>query len=380
MAARKMFEHWYVDFRWQHRQGPKAGTGERIRMRSPIDNKRGAEEYERLLRQRLFEGKPLDGSDPTVRTFPTFATWAEEFLATYVAANNKPSVKKERRRIIEQHLIPAFGAMRLDQIGLRDIEKFKADKLATPRSATDARPISVKRLKNLLGVLSKLFRWAEATGVIDRAPRFLMPKIPPSKFDFLLDDEQARLRAAVANDTQRRAMIDVALDAGLRKGELLGLEWGDVDLVGKTMVVRRSVWRELTGESHVGAPKSGRDRKIPLTNRVVASLKAHRHLRGERIFCNEDGSELTPGQMEVALRTACRRAGLRQIGWHVLRHTFGSTLAQRGAAPKAIQELMGHSDMSTTMRYMHLAPAHHVEAVALLDERVFGGLREVGRA
>lgn len=71
---------------------------------------------------------------------------------------------------------------------------------------------------------------------------------------------------------------------------------------------------------------------------------------------------------EVALRTACRHAGIRQIGWHVLRHTFASTLAQRGGTPKAIQELMGHSDMVTTMRYMHLAPAHHVEAIALLDD------------
>ena len=195
-----------------------------------------------------------------------------------------------------------------------------------------------------------------------------MPKIPPSKFDVLSDEEAERLRSAVRGDPQRFAMIVVGLDAGLRQGELLELPGGDVVLVGKTMVVRRSVSRELTGESHVGAPKSGRHPKKTLTNRAFASLKAHRHLRGERVFCNDDGSELTPGQMEVALRTACRRAGLRQIGWHVLRHTFGSTLAQRGASPKVIQELMGHSDMVTTVRFMHLAPAHHVEAVALLDD------------
>ncbi len=118
-----------------------------------------------------------------------------------------------------------------------------------------------------------------------------------------------------------------------------------------------------------------------MTARLVSSLKAHRHLRGERIFCNDDGTELTPGQLEVTLRTACRRAGLRQIGWHVLRHTFGSTLAQRGAAPKAIQELMGHSDMATTMRYMHLAPAHHVEAIRLLyaSGATHGNVRQLAR-
>jgi len=367
MTARKYKGAYWVDFQWVHQREPRTGERERIRRKSPVDNKRGAEEYERLLRQRLTEGKLLDGVDPSVRAIPTFAEWVEEFLQTYVAANNKPSVRKERRSIAKQHLVPAFGAMRLDHIGPREIERFKADALSKPRSSSDKRPITVKRLKNILGVLSKSLRWGEAAGVIERAPRVLMPKIPPSKFDFLSDDEAERLRTAVRGDTQRFSMIVVGLDAGLRKGEILGLEWGDLDFVAKTIVVRRSVWRELREESHVGAPKSGRDRKIPMTIRLVAALKAHRHLRGERVFCNDDGSELTPGQMEVTLRTACRRAGLRQIGWHVLRHTFGSTLAQRGASPKAIQELMGHSDMATTMRYMHLAPTHHVEAVALLD-------------
>jgi integrase len=370
MAARKYKGAWWVDFHWVHQRAPNVGERERIRRKSPIDNKRGAEEFERLLRQRLFEGKPLDGVDPQVRAIPTYGAWVEEFLATYVAANNKPSVRKERRSIATQHLIPAFGEMRLDKIGPREIERYKADALTRARSDEDERPITVKRLKNILGVLSKSLRWAETVGVIERAPKIIMPKIPPSKFDFLSDEEAERLRCAVRSDTQRFAMIVVGLDAGLRKGEILGLEWGDLDLVARTpaLTVRRSVWRELRDESHVGAPKSGRDRKIPMTNRLGAALKAHRHLRGERVFCNDDGSELTPGQMEVALRTACRRAGLRQIGWHVLRHTFGSTLAQRGASPKAIQELMGHSDMVTTMRYMHLAPTHHVEAVALLDD------------
>ena len=104
-----------------------------------------------------------------------------------------------------------------------------------------------------------------------------------------------------------------------------------------------------------------------MTKRLASALRAHRHLRGERVFCTDNGAELTPGATEAAIRFACRRADIRQIGWHVLRHTFGSHLAQRGASPKVIQELMGRSDIATTMRYMHLAPSHHREAVALLD-------------
>ena len=85
------------------------------------------------------------------------------------------------------------------------------------------------------------------------------------------------------------------------------------------------------------------------------------------MFCHSDGSPFTQSAIEAALRFACKRARLRRIGSHVLRHTFCSHLAMRGAAPKAIQELVGHSTLTMTLRYMHLAPSALREAVALLD-------------
>jgi Phage integrase family/Putative transposase len=74
-------------------------------------------------------------------------------------------------------------------------------------------------------------------------------------------------------------------------------------------------------------------------------------------LCHQDGKPLTQSAIEAALRFGCKRAGLRSIGSHVLRHTFCSHLAMRGAAPKAIQELVGHSTLTMTLRYMHLAPS-----------------------
>lgn len=359
MTARKMKGAWWVDFHWTHQLGPAAGTRERIRRKSPVDNKRGAEEYERLLRERLTKGTPLDGSDPKAADIPTFAAFAEEFLDTYVVNNNKPSERESKRSILRMHLVPVLGTMRLDLVREREIEHLKAKIL---RSG-----VTPKRLKNILAVLSKMLRYAHEIGLLESAPRIRMPKLPPTQFDFLDDDEYERLLRASDDEPQRRALVVVAREAGLRKGEILALEWGDVDLVARTLSVRRSVWYDNQSVAHVGAPKSGRERRIPMTSRLHATLSKHRHLRGKRVFCNDDGKPLTPGQIESFLATTCRRAGLRPIGWHVLRHTFASHLAQRGASPKAIQELLGHSEISTTMRYMHLAPAHHREAVALLE-------------
>jgi site-specific recombinase XerD len=80
-----------------------------------------------------------------------------------------------------------------------------------------------------------------------------------------------------------------------------------------------------------------------------------------------DGEMLTPGEIKWPLWRACKKAGLRFVGWHVLRHTFASHLAMRGAPLKAIQELLGHATIMMTMRYAHLAPEIAREAVCLLD-------------
>lgn len=115
-------------------------------------------------------------------------------------------------------------------------------------------------------------------------------------------------------------------------------------------------------------PRIKRDRKIPLTKRLRTAFKAARHLRSELVFCYPDGKPLTRSAIEAALRYACKLAGLRRIGSHVLRHTFCSHLAMKGAAPKAIQDLAGHSTVTMTLRYMHLAPSALREAIGLLDD------------
>jgi integrase len=187
-------------------------------------------------------------------------------------------------------------------------------------------------------------------------------KVPQQRFDFLTFEELSRLIEAMKDDPERLALVLLGAEAGLRQGETMALEWGDVDLVAGLLTVRRSSWKGV-----IGTPKSSRERKVPLTGRLTAALKAIKHLKSELVLCHQDGKPPTQSAIEAALRFGCKRAGLRSIGSHVLRHSFCSHLAMRGAAPKAIQELVGHSTLTMTLRYMHLAPSALTEAIGLLN-------------
>jgi integrase len=144
-------------------------------------------------------------------------------------------------------------------------------------------------------------------------------------------------------------MVLLGGDAGLRLGEIIALEWRDIDVAARRLTVQRSEWL-----GHVTVPKGGRSRQLPMTQRLSAALKATRHLRSDRVLCLPDGSSITRDRVIKAIRGAQRVAGIEQ-GVHILRHTFCSHLAMKGAPSRAIQELAGHADLSTTQRYMHLS-------------------------
>jgi integrase len=346
---------WIVDFTVQ----VPGGERKRFREVPEIQTRRGAESYERQRIAELLSGRPKEVRpaeqkevEAATRVVPTVAAFAERFIETYAVPNNKPSEVDSKRKILRLHLVPALGRLRLDEVGAEEIERYKGDQLRAGRSR--------KTVNNHLIVLRRMFGVAEEWGLMARSPRVRWLKLPDPEFDFLTFEESHQLVAAAEGEW--RTMVMVATRSGLRQGELLALRWKDVDLGARKIVVRRSVW-----EGIVGTTKGGRAREVELSPDTVAALKAQRHLRGELVFCNADGTMLTKNQCRRPLYDACGRAGIRKIGWHILRHTFASHLVMRGVPIKVVQELLGHRDIKTTMRYAHLAPESRREAVALLD-------------
>ena len=317
---------------------------------------RWAQDRERYLLQ---HGPPTANKE-----VPTFEVFAPRFVDGHARANrHKPSGIASTQSILKWHLVPAFGSRRLDAITNEQVQRLK---LALSERAP-------KTVNNVLTVLSSLLKKAVEWGELERLPCVIKllpnPKRTMGFHDF--DQYERLLMVARKRGPDTYLMVLAGGDAGLRLGEIIALEWRDIDMAARRLTVERSDWL-----GHVNVPKGGRSRQLPMTQRLTAAVKAVRHLRGERVLCLPDGSPITRDRVIKAVRGAQRIAGIEQ-GVHILRHTFCSHLAMKGAPARAIQELAGHADLTTTQRYMHLSPAATEDAIRLLDGRQ-SGLERLG--
>ena len=343
MSIRKTHGAWWVDFRFSRI---------RYRKRSPDNTRAGAQAYEALLRQRLARGEPIVGERVEV---PTFKEFSQKWFEVYVKNNNKPSEQLTKERILRVHLVPFFGRFKLDSIKNVNIEEYKASRLK--------RELTSKTINNQLTVLSKCLVTAKEWGVIDSIPTVKLLRIAPSSFDYLTLEECHLLLDCARGEEVYGDMLLLALKTGLRFGELIALDWNDVDLRKGELTIRRSI---VNGELQ-DSTKSNKIRYIPLTNEVNEMLRVEKKVTGY-VF-NKEGEPINYSSSCKVLARLCKKAGLRTVYWHVFRHTFASHLAQNGVAIQVIQKLLGHSDIRTTMRYSHLNQSNLHDAVACLEPK-----------
>jgi integrase len=344
---------WEIDVRVVSPDGTRHA---RARKRSPLasrsDAQRWAEGLERVMFQRL-----MDPAQQTPRKeAPTLRAFAPRFMDGHARANRqKPSGIAAKEMILRVHLLPALGHKRLDAIKSEDVQRLKRNLEAK----------SPKTVNNVLAVLSVLLKKAVEWEVIERMPCAvkLLPVTKGSTKFYDFDEYERLVEAARILDPRTHLIMLLGGEAGLRCGEMIALEWADVDLGNRQFCIRRSDWN-----GQVTTPKGGRLRHVPLTRRLTAALSEHRHLRSARVLCQDDTEPLTRQIVQTRAKRAARKAGLMHGGVHILRHTFCSHLAMRGAPARAIQELAGHADLTMTQRYMHLSPAALDSAIRLLEQ------------
>jgi integrase len=351
-------DKWEVDIRFEWPNGETY----RERVKAPVSARTGAQRWgEQRERDYLTRGKAaLDEQEVTeqkLKQVPTVADFIPRFIEEHCRADRlKPSTLQSNRQALTHNIAPRIGCRRLNEVTNVDIQRIKAE-------MADKSP---KTVNNALCALSVMLKKSIEWGVIDVMPCTikLLRVTHDERAFYDFDDYERLVTAAPKVDPRIHIAILLGGDAGLRMGEVIALEWGRVNFGRGVLVIAKSEWR-----GHVSAPKSGKVREVKMTQRLLQALKAHRHLRGDRVLVLDNGDGFNRETLRKWTMRVERVAGLPVTGrFHVLRHTFCSHLAMESAPAKAIQELAGHADLTTTMRYMHLSPSARDSAIEKLDE------------
>jgi len=299
------------------------------------------------------------------RAAPTMAELGDMLAVRLQSLGRKRSTIETVDSHVRIHIAPWFDDTGIDEIDERRLEAFIA--------SLGRKGCSPKTIRNVMGTVHSLFELARRQKVVRANPCQIidLPKIDAgdatirfldqSELEALLRGAPSKTRPAVEHDSWRveRVMYLAAAMTGMRQGELLALRWGDIDWSAQKVRVHANYVR-----GQFGSPKSRRSvRAIPLAQRLIAELDAlHREslwkADNDLVFANpRTGQPLDRSRILKRFKAACRRAAVKPVRFHDLRHTFGTRIAASGQVPmRTLQEWMGHRDFKTTQIYADYQP------------------------
>ena len=337
MAIFKKNGNWYIDYycdlaRFRQKIGP---------------SKKQAEQMLAIRKAEILQGR---FDIKARRKGILFKELAEKYL------EYSRATKRSHRRDTTsmKHLLQFFGGYRLNQINSHMIEQYKIDRrreiMAQDKyMGRDSRDVPMATINRELACLGHMFtmaiKWEKAEHNPVKGVKFFKEENLTQK---LLTNDQ--VTALLANCTDYlKGIILIALNTGMRLGEILNLTWGQVDL--------------RQGYITVVKTKSGKQRKIPINRAAYDALK---NRSKDSIFVfNQDGKPY--GSVKKGFKGALKRAGIGYCRFHDLRHTFATRLVLANVSLPVVKELLGHASIETTMRYAHPTPESKKSAVDMLD-------------
>ena len=325
--------------------------GKRLRQDTGVQNRKVAGEIfaawqVQVARDRWF-GMPAPTPTHTVQELIT------EYLATVTP--RKSPASQRRDHVVLVGFGKRWGTMSLDQLRTKTVEGYLTERLRDVTLATVSKELGV--LKSAYG---RAMRWDWVTTTPFRG--LALNQEGEARMRWLTDDEAARLVGAAA--PWLRDFILVGLDTGLRRSNLVGLQWNWLHDHGTTLVVPRQ---------HVKAKKA--TVMIPLTTRAAAII-ARQPRHAPDVFTHAAGRPYSLEQVSMAVIRTAKQAQLPGVSVHTLRHTFISRLVQAGRPLPEVAALAGHRAITMTMRYAHLAPSHLRAGIQVLEQR---NTRQTGR-
>lgn len=289
--------------------------------------------------------------------------YLDEWLAG--KAKLRPSTRTSYRQHIDLYLKPMLGHIRLTDLRANHVEAMVTSLRGEPRN---------------LGVATTRRVFATLRGSLNKAQRQGLIAMNPCAYVELESEEEHRRPSVVWTAEQVGAFLDaiedhrlallyeVTVKAGLRRGEVIGLRWSDLDLDNGVLLVTQNVV-QVGGALHIGTPKTKKStRRVPLDDDTIAALREHRKRQLEerlflgvewkqtdRVFARPDGEGLMPEYVSRTFRNLVEKADLPRIRLHELRHTSASLALAAGVPPRVVSERLGHSTIAITQNiYTHI--------------------------
>ena len=319
----------------------------------------------------------------------TVGMWLKEWLVTYALPTVKQSTYISYEGYVRIHLEPELGSIKLTALTTEQIQRFFNKK---HRGYQGKKGLSPKTLKNMYNMFNATLEQAVINNRLIRNPLrgVKLPSVTKKEIDILSAEEQALLHSAASSSAELPAFgIIFTLSTGVRLGELIGFQWGDVNVKSHSIRVRRTVGRlqkvdedgnlvakepgKATTEIVIRSPKSiTSQREIPLFDELWDGLMEYRNRQYEmfdafgidfngstHIFCMPTGKVYDPRTYEDLFKRTLKAADLPAINFHALRHTFATRALEAGMDIKVLSSILGHAQASTTLNlYAHALPDH----------------------
>ena len=322
--------YWYIDYYHQGR-----------RKREKVGSSRKLAEQVLLKRKvEIAENRLLDIRKDKKIKF-------EHLANEYIERHAKPYKKSWRQSdvINRKNLTAFFYGKYLYEVTPKRIEDYKLKRMKEVSPATVNRELAC--LKHMF---NKGIEWDMAeSNPVKKVKLFKENNV---RVRFL---EREEIKKLLANCSEPlRSIVAVALNTGMRRGEIFNLRWRDLDL--------------KRGIIHLEQTKSGERRQIPINSIVGQTLvKINKHVESPYVFCYGNGKPLMPSTIRKSFLNATKKSGIMNFRFHDLRHTFASQLVMSGVDLNTVRELLGHKSLDMTLRYSHLSPDHKKRAVDLLN-------------
>lgn len=292
--------------------------------------------------------------------------------------------------IIQTELLPMFGAMKLRDIRTYHVQQF-IHYLATEKKRNDgiAGGISASTVRRYTTVLRSILTLAYKMDFIDEdvgnSRKIEFPKEAPTEIEvYTLEEVGEILRALEDEPINIRVLIELAIFTGMRRGEIVGLKWGDIDFQNQKISVKRSIYKPKDGKAQEKEPKSRYGiRTIAIPEQLCKTLVAYRAQQDRHIsflgdawknldyvFTEEDGYVMNPHTPTKQFSKFLKRHGIRHLKFHGLRHTSATMLLANGCDIKTVSTRLGHADIDTTNIYVHALESTDRRAAQTFDNLI----------